>query len=45
MRYQLDRKFTTYDNNAITTLELTEIRSDDAQIWPPGFPIPPEILK
>eukprot|EP01035_Chromulina_nebulosa_P020251 gene20251-26291_t len=45
MRYQIDRKITTLVNSALKTLELTEIRIQDAEIYPAAFPEQPEILK
>jgi len=44
IRYQLDRKFSSL-RGAITTFELTEVRSEDADVWPAGFPEPPALLK
>lgn len=45
LRYQLDRKFSSLREGAITTFELTEVRSEDAELWPAGFPEPPALLK
>jgi len=43
MRYQVDRRFNTVINASINTLELSEIRKDDAT--PALFPEPPPFLK
>jgi len=45
IRYQLDRKFSSLREGAINTFELTEVRSEDAELWPAGFPEPPALLK
>lgn len=45
IRYQLDRKFSSLKEGAISTFELTEVRSEDAELWPAGFPEPPTLLK
>jgi hypothetical protein len=37
MRYQIDRKFEKLDGS-LSSLELTEIRKDDAETRPPDFP-------
>jgi len=37
MRYQLDRKWRTFDGS-LSSLELTEIRKEDAETVPPDFP-------
>lgn len=43
MRYQVDRKFQNL-SGAIRTLELTEIRPQDVESYPPPF-VPVELLK
>lgn len=43
MRYQVDRKFADL-TGAIRTLELTEIRTQDVEKYPPPF-VPVELLK
>jgi hypothetical protein len=35
MRYQIDRKWKVFDGS-LSSLELTEIRKDDAEIVPPS---------
>lgn len=37
MRYQIDRKFKVLDGS-LSSLELTEIRKEDAEVRPPDFP-------
>ncbi len=37
MRYQIDRKFAALDGS-LSSLELTEIGREDAEIYPPDFP-------
>ena len=37
MRYQIDRKFHSLDGS-LASLELTEIKKADAQVYPPDFP-------
>jgi hypothetical protein len=44
MRYQVDRIFHSL-NEEIKTLELTEVRIDDAEVYPPGFLPRPEFLQ
>jgi len=36
MRYQLDRKFARLERR-VGSLELTEVRREDAAVYPPGF--------